>query len=94
VSIKEFSGIVKEHVDKGIPLLWGLELGRVAETPPLPNAGQISGGHMRMVIGYNSVKNQILFSDSWGAGHELKRMTATGAYEVTLGLYSMSPRGM
>lgn len=94
VSVKQFSTIVKEHVDKGIPLLWALELGRFPENPPLPNDGQLSGGHMRMVIGYNSAKNEIIFTDSWGAGHELKRMSEAAGYEVTLGLYSMSPAGM
>ena len=94
VSIKEFSGIIKEHADKGVPLLWALELGRFPEDPPLPNAGQISGGHMRMMIGYNATSNLVIFTDSWGAGHELKRMSVADASEVTLGLYSMSPRGM
>lgn len=94
VSLKEFVSIIKDHVDKGVPLLWGLELGRFQEIPPLPNGGQVSGGHMRLVIGYNAAKNQVLFTDSWGAGHELKRTAAMDAYEETLGLYSMSPRGM
>jgi hypothetical protein len=94
VSLKEFTAFVKEHVDKGVPLLWGLALGQFPEEPPLPNGGQVSGGHMRMVIGYNAAKNQVLFTDSWGAGHELKRMAAMHAYEATAGLYSMSPRGL
>ncbi|TDU81336.1 peptidase C39-like protein [Prosthecobacter fusiformis] len=94
VSLRQFSIIVKEHVDKGIPLLWALELGHFPEDPPLPNGGQVSGGHMRMIIGYNSAKNQVLFTDSWGAGHELKRMSENAGYEVTMGLYSMSPRGL
>ncbi len=94
VSIKEFSSIIKEHADKGVPLLWALGIGQYKEDPPLPAGGQVSGGHMRMVIGYNSAKNQVIFTDSWGAGHEKKRMDATDAYEATLGLYSMSPRGL
>ena len=94
VSEKEFISIVKEYTDKGVPLLWGLMLGRKPEDPPLPNAGQISGGHMRMVIGYNLAKNQVIFTDSWGAGHELKRMAMLDAYDVTMGLYSMAPRGL
>jgi hypothetical protein len=93
VSEKEFLSIIKEYTDKGVPLLWGLFLGQKPEDPPLPNGGQVSGGHMRMVIGYNLAKNQVLFTDSWGAGHELKRMTLLDAYDVTLGLYSMAPRG-
>ncbi len=94
VSEKEFLSIIKEYTDKGVPLLWGLLLGQKPEDPPLPNGGQVSGGHMRMVIGYNLAKNQVLFTDSWGAGHELKRMTLLDAYDVTLGLYSMAPRGL
>jgi len=93
VSEKQFISIVQEHVDKGVPLLWGLILGEKPEDPPLPGAGQTRGGHMRMVIGYNLAKNQLLFTDSWGAGHELKRMAMLDAYDVTMGLYSMAPRG-
>ncbi|MBE7494115.1 MAG: C39 family peptidase [Verrucomicrobiaceae bacterium] len=94
VSDKQFTSIVKEYVNKGVPLLWALELGRVEEDPPLPGSGQTRGGHMRMIIGYNEAKRQILFTDSWGAGHELKRMPLLGAYDVTIGLYSMAPRGL
>lgn len=92
VSEKEFLSIVKENVEKGIPLLWGLMIGDKPEEPPLSR--QTSGGHMRLVIGYNLAKNQILFTDSWGAGHELKRMALIDAYDVTMGLYSMAPRGL
>ncbi len=94
VSEKEFISFVKEYVDKGVPLLWGLALGEKPEDPPLPGSGQVRGGHMRMVIGYNVAKNKLLFTDSWGAGHELKRMTMLDAYDVTLGLFSMAPRGL
>ncbi len=97
VSDKEFNSLVKEYVNKGVPLLWALELGRAAEDPPLPGAGQTRGGHMRMIIGYKMENNQItkiLFTDSWGSGHELKRMAAYDAYDVTIGLYSMAPRGL
>ena len=91
ISQRQFAVIVKEHVDKGIPLLWALQLGRYPEEPPLPGEGQVSGGHMRLIIGYNSAKGQILFTDSWGSGHELKRMPEGGAYDATMGVYSMSP---
>lgn len=94
VSLNQFTSIIKEHADKGVPLLWALGLGQFPEDPPLPNGGQVSGGHMRMIIGYNAAKNQVIFTDSWGAGHEKKRMKATDAYQATLGLYSMSPRGL
>ena len=94
VSEREFFTLVKESTDKGVPLLWGLVLGEKPEDPPLPNGGQVSGGHMRLIIGYNEAKKQLLFTDSWGAGHELKRMAMVDAYDVTMGLYSMAPRGL
>lgn len=94
VSEKEFLSLVKEYTDKGVPLLWGLSLGQKPENPPLPNGGQVSGGHMRLIIGYNAAKRQLLFTDSWGAGHELKRMEMLDAYDVTMGVYSMAPRGL
>lgn len=92
VSEKEYISIIKEYIGKGVPLLWGLMLGEKPEIPPLSR--QTSGGHMRMIIGYNLTKNQVIFTDSWGAGHEMKRMNLLDAYEVTFGLYSMAPRGL
>jgi hypothetical protein len=80
---------IRKHINEGIPLLWSLEVGLFPEDPPLQE--QTAGGHMRMIIGYNEAKKQILFSDSWGAGHELKRMDAQNAYEATHGLFVMKP---
>lgn len=90
---KKFIEMVKTNVNEGIPLLWALELGLAREDPPLPAGGQMRGGHMRMIIGYNEQKGQVLFTDSWGAGHELKRMQIADARPVTEGLYVMQPRG-
>lgn len=69
---------VMSSVDAGQPLLWGVALGVV------PEAGlvQKSGGHVRLILGYNPITNEILYSDSWGAGHELKRMTASDAWII------------
>ena len=80
---------IRKHIGEGIPLLWSLEVGLFPEDPPLRE--QTGGGHMRMIIGYNEGKNQILFSDSWGAGHELKRMDAKNAFEATHGLFLLKP---
>ena len=62
-------------------------LGKVPE----PNIPQNAGGHMRLIIGYNTQKQEILFSDSWGAGHELKRMAAADAWTVTTGVATIEP---
>lgn len=85
-----FLAMVQENVDKGIPLLWSLQLGLYPEVPSL--AMQTSGGHMRLIIGYNMAQEELLFSDSWGAGHELKRMKMTGALNATYGVFLLEPK--
>jgi hypothetical protein len=85
----DFQKIVRKSIDEGVPVLWGLEVGRFDEDPPLQV--QTSGGHMRMIIGYNEDTGKIIFSDSWGAGHEFKTMDASEAYQATLGVFSMKP---
>lgn len=81
---------VKDFTSRGVPLLWGLELGIYPENGE--PAQQSGGGHMRLILGLNEKTNELLFSDSWGAGHELKRMAIKDAYVVTKGLYMIEPQ--
>jgi hypothetical protein len=85
----KFIGIVRSNIDKGVPVMWSLQLGKYPENGE--KARQSGGGHMRLIIGYNSAKNEIIFSDSWGAGHEMKRMAAPDAAAATMGLYLLQP---
>ncbi|HEY3898779.1 MAG TPA: C39 family peptidase [Chthoniobacter sp.] len=85
--LHRFQREVQAHIDQGIPLLWTVMLGKVPE----PGIPQNAGGHMRLIIGYNTSKDEILFSDSWGAGHELKRMAAADAWTITNGTMSIEP---
>jgi len=39
-----------------------------------------------------TVPGKILYSDSWGPGHELKRLSLVDAWTMTLGLYTVQPR--
>lgn len=80
---------IQSHIDKGIPLLWSLELGVKPETPNLNP--QTAGGHMRIITGYNKKDNKIIFSDSWGKGHHFKTMDADDFNVVTKGLFSLTP---
>ena len=86
---RDFLKEVKSSIDEGVPLLWGLELGRYPETPDLKP--QTSGGHMRTIIGYQEDKDLVIFTDSWGAGHEFKTMTFDNAYKATSGLFRLKP---
>lgn len=89
VSEKSFHKMIHKNIDAGIPLLWSLGLGEFKEEPSI--SPQANGGHMRMIIGYNDAKQRIIFSDSWGAGHEFKSMDANDAYRATHGLFLMKP---
>jgi hypothetical protein len=81
---------VKDFTGRGVPLLWGLELGIYKENGEAGPQG--FGGHMRLILGLNEKTQEIIFSDSWGAGHEFKRMNLKEAYVVTKGLYMIEPQ--
>ena len=84
---QRFLNQVRENVNKGIPIFWGLELG----VYPEPNLQQSNGGHMRLIIGYNDKKKEIIYTDSWGAGHEKKRMPSDWAFVATHCLIALIP---
>ena len=79
---------MKKNVDAGQPLVWLVILGIVPEE----NGSQSAGGHMRLINGYNETTKEIVYTDSWGAGHEKKRMSYDDAWAITSGLVAMVPR--
>ena len=86
---RKFLKEIHSYIDSGLPLLWSLELGRFPEVPQL--SPQTSGGHMRLIVGYNDKTQEIIFSDSWGARHEAKRMKMTDSYRASHGLFVLKP---
>ena len=84
----KFQRNVAALIDQGIPVMWSVSLGLLPEKE-IPQA---NGGHMRLIIGYNAKTAEMLYSDSWGAEHALKRMPTANAYTMTNGLYYMQPR--
>jgi hypothetical protein len=46
---------------------------------------------MRLIIGYNTKTQEILYTDSWGEGHELKHMKADDAWTITSTLTVIEP---
>ena len=85
--VTKFQNDVQKHIDAGIPIIWSVMLGIFPE-PGVPQSG---GGHMRLIIGYNMKTQEIIFSDSWGAGHEQKRMPMDNAITITTGLTALEP---
>jgi hypothetical protein len=84
----KFQRTVAALIDQGIPIMWSVSLGLLPEKE-IPQA---NGGHMRLIIGYNAKTSELLYSDSWGAEHALKRMPIANAYTMTNGTYYMQPR--
>ncbi len=89
-SSEKFRKMVMDSTSRGVPLLWALRLGLYPENGE--KAPQSGGGHMRTIIGFNQKKDEIIFSDSWGAGHEMKRIKTRDAWAATLGLYLVEPQ--
>jgi len=79
---RRFATDIESYVNQGIPCVWTVVLGLVKEKG-LP---QLSGGHQRLIVGYNKGKNLLYYSDSWGSGHEKKSMTMDEAWTITLAL--------
>ncbi|HSJ03958.1 MAG: hypothetical protein ACAI34_04820 [Verrucomicrobium sp.] len=90
VNLARFQKSIQDYTSKGVPLLWALQLGLFPEEPQI--SLQAGGGHMRLILGCNAAKGEIIFTDSWGAGHELKRMKIQDAYQATLAVYVIEPK--
>lgn len=91
--LAKFQRQISENIDKGVPLLWSLVLGLYPENGK--PAMQSGGGHMRLIIGYNfkdPLKPQVIFTDSWGAGHEKKTIELADAFAATCGLILVEPQ--
>jgi hypothetical protein len=86
---KKFRKAIVKAIKEGIPLVWGVHLGLVPEEKLNP---QTEGGHMRMIIGYNEKTNEIFYTDTWGAGHELKKMNWDDAWCETTSYSVVYPR--
>ena len=75
-------------VDLGRPIAWALVVGLVPEEGV--REGNL-GGHMRLVIGYNKAKKEIIYTDTWGKGHEIKRMNVQDAMVATFAMWELRP---
>lgn len=84
----KFQRLVQGTINRGVPVMWSVELGIYPEDDLQI---QSKGGHMRLIIGYNTTTNEILFSDSWGERHTLKRMPMDNACAMTTGMYYLEP---
>ena len=86
-AFRQFVEDIRENIDKGYPLCWGTMVlaGQNGE------AGTF-GMHERIINGYNPRTNQIIYTDSWGFGHEKKMMKMDEAWAITVNLFVLIPR--
>ncbi len=78
--VKKWMAEVQKSIDEGVPVLWCVMLG-IFKEQGLPQSG---GGHMRLIIGYNSEDKTIIYSDSWGARHTRKEMPLEDAFSMSV----------
>ena len=84
-----FRKTIIKSIDQGIPIVWGVTLGLIREGNFIP---QTAGGHLRLIIGYNKKTDEIVFSDTWGARHEFKKMEWKNAWCITTSYAAITPR--
>ena len=89
--VNQFHAELVKQIEAGIPVIWDVMLGKIEE-PGVPR--QAGGGHLRLLIGYNAKTGEVLYSDTWGAGHELKRMPQADAWTITVAMQSLKPISM
>lgn len=65
-----FCSIIKKNIDKNIPVGWFV-------------VRCIRGAHYRLIIGYNSTKDTLYYSDSWSPKTEIKEMPTICVYLMT-----------
>jgi hypothetical protein len=91
-AMQNFKAMLGRYTSAGCPVVWSVIMGKVVETPPINAPG--GSGHLRLIIGLNPLKNEVLYSDTWGARHELKRMALADAWTITIEAYTIEPRNM
>ncbi len=84
----KFQRAIHSNINEGIPVFWGMIYGLMKEQKQVPGIG----GHLRVITGYNDRKKEIIYTDTWGAGHEFKSMKIENAWAVTIGIFTLKPR--
>jgi hypothetical protein len=89
---KRFTDNIKRYTRQGVPIFWSCMVGIYPEYPGFDQAEAF--GHVRLIIGYNEKNDEILYSDTWGPAHSLKRMSRKNAWAMTQGLFVLKPRNI
>ena len=85
--IADFKAKVCKEIDAEKPVLWIVLLGAIQE---IPEPAKPAGGHVRLIIGYNKKTDEVIYADTWGKGHELKKMAWDKAWAMTLSVLDIT----
>jgi hypothetical protein len=85
---KNFKNKIKESIDRGTPVVWGVLLGLLES----PESTQKIGGQMCLIIGYNPKKNIVIYSDSLRKGYGFKKISWERAWAMNSMAYTLTPR--
>ncbi|MDD3885467.1 MAG: hypothetical protein PHI35_01175 [Victivallaceae bacterium] len=86
VGMEKFKNDISEYISRGIPLCWGV---LILPDPTKPNSP--FGGHIRLINGINANTDKIVYTDSWGKGHDKKFMPLDEAWGMTTFLFVIQP---
>lgn len=87
--VDRFNKEVQESLNAGIPLAWcTFTFQNMKDGRRIGNFGL----HMRIINGFNPQTNQIIYTDSWGKGHEKKYLALNDAWAITLMLIQITPK--
>ena len=78
---------VKDSIDRGIPLMWMVIIfpGDLRQQPK-------ASFHARLINGYNSNTKEIIYTDTWGPGHEKKTMKLAEAWAISNMILNIRPQ--
>lgn len=88
-AMNSFRRDIQSRVNAGLPVGWCVLLGLVNEKQ---KTLQVAGAHMRLIIGYNAADDTIVYTDTWGSGHEFKTMSLEDAWVMTMRTIYINPR--
>ena len=82
------------RIDESDPIFWRVTTGDISEQRVDTSEKKVRyyerDSHMRLIVGYNEARGEVIYSDSWGEGHAHKRMDAQDALSITTGMYYLA----
>ena len=82
------------RIDESNPIFWRVTTGDISEQRVDTSGNMVRyyerESHMRLIVGYNEARGEVIYSDSWGEGHAHKRMDAQDALSITTGMYYLA----